>query len=86
MFSVDISDPATFPDQEQFGPVEAVVHCAGIAHRFGRVSNEEFNRINVAGVRNVVEFASGAGAKLFILLSSVIVFINVTNSASSTGV
>ena len=38
------------PQLENVGVVDAVVHAAGIAHRFGRVTDEEYQRVNVDGV------------------------------------
>lgn len=73
-FSVDISDESTFPDQDLVGQIDAVVHCAGIAHRFGRISKGDFECVNVRGVENAIRFAGRAGAKKFILLSSVLVY------------
>lgn len=73
-FSVDIGDPSTFPSPESISPLDAVVHCAGIAHRFGGVSKEDFAHVNVKGVENVVKFAEQTGVRKFALLSSALVY------------
>jgi len=83
-FSVDVADATTFPDPGSVSPLDAVVHCAGIAHRFGPVSKEEFDRVNVAGVENVVLYAKQTGARKFVLLSSVLVYGTPRNSEPIT--
>lgn len=73
-FSIDVGDPSTFPSTESVLPVGAIVHCAGIAHRFGRVSDDDFHRVNVKGVENIVRFGIETGARKFVLVSSVLVY------------
>lgn len=54
--------------------VECVFHCAGYAHAFFPLSNEDTDqhwRINFEGTRNLVEAAGQAGVKRFVFLSSV---------------
>lgn len=80
-FQIDIADASTFPAIAQIGQVDAVVHCAGIAHRFGRVSSEDFDLVNVRGVENTVLFAERIGARKFVLLSSVLVYGTPQNDA-----
>ena len=73
-FPVDLADESTFPDPRSFSPIDAVVHCAGIAHRFGPAAQKDFERVNVRGVENTLRFAVQAGAKHFVLISSVLVY------------
>ena len=73
-FSVDVSDPNTFPNVPSLEPIDVIVHCAGIAHRFGRVSKDSFHRVNVQGVENIVRFGIESGARKFVLVSSVLVY------------
>lgn len=53
---------------------DAVVHSAGIAHRFGTTTDDIYRKVNVAGTRNVALAARHAGVSKFILMSSVLVY------------
>ncbi|HEX6280036.1 MAG TPA: NAD-dependent epimerase/dehydratase family protein [Pyrinomonadaceae bacterium] len=72
-FPIDISDFRSFPELRD---LDAVVNCAGIAHRFGRVSADEFDRVNAQGARNVARFAVESEAKTLVHISSVLVYGN----------
>jgi len=72
--SIDISDAPIVDALSEKKGVDAVVHAAGIAHRFGGVSAEEFQRVNVQGVENVASLAVKLGAKHFVLFSSTLVY------------
>ena len=74
LFPADITDPNALEKLTNQGPFDAVVHCAGIAHRLGGVSNDEYERVNVLGTRHAASFAVKSGAKHFIQLSSVLVY------------
>lgn len=56
--------------------ITAVVHAAGLAHVFDRGQAEEapFHSINVTGTVNMMNAAIAAGAKHFVLISSVSVY------------
>jgi nucleoside-diphosphate-sugar epimerase len=56
------------------GPIDAVIHAAGLAHQFGSVSKERFRKVNVEGTRNIAELAVRFGARHLILISSVSVY------------
>ncbi|MEO5857561.1 MAG: NAD-dependent epimerase/dehydratase family protein [Pyrinomonadaceae bacterium] len=71
---IDIVDGETFSTLNEVGQIDAVVHCAGIAHRFGRTTKEDYSRINVEGTRNVAEFAAQKGIGRFVHLSSVLIY------------
>ena len=73
-YRLDITDAAAFDRLNSVGEIDAIVHCAGIAHRFGRVSREEFWRVNVEGARNVAEYAVRNGVCRFVHISSVLVY------------
>lgn len=71
-YAVDIAE--SFEALDNIGEIDAVVHCAGIAHRFGRTSRDEFRRVNVDGARNVADLAVRKGISRFVHLSSVLVY------------
>lgn len=83
-FQVDIADASTFPEPGSFPPFDAVVHCAGIAHRFGPVSKDDFVMVNVRGVENAVHYAERTKARKFVFLSSVLVYGTPRNSEAIT--
>ena len=72
--SFDISDPNNFENFDAINEFDSVIHCAGIAHRFGGVSDDDYHKVNVTGTRNVAEFAAERKAKHFVHLSSVLVY------------
>jgi UDP-glucose 4-epimerase len=54
--------------------VERVFHCAGYAHAFSSLADDDADRhwqVNFEGTRNLVEAAAQAGVKGFVFLSSV---------------
>lgn len=73
-FAVDISDPHSTAGLRSVGWIDALVHCAGIAHRFGKTPAIDYQRVNVEGVQNVAQLAVELGAKTFVQLSSVLVY------------
>jgi GlcNAc-P-P-Und epimerase len=83
-FAVDIGDPSSFETLDHIEDIDAVVNCAGIAHRFGRVSNKEFERVNVEGVRNVIEFCARKSVRRFVHLSSVLVYGSTSSAVPIT--
>jgi uncharacterized protein YbjT (DUF2867 family) len=60
----DLSDPAIL--RQAFAGCDAVAHCAGINREIGR---QTYERVHVAGTRNVIEAASEAGVKKVALMS-----------------
>ncbi len=83
-YAVDIGDPTSFETLDHIEDIDAVVNCAGIAHRFGRVSKKEFERVNVEGVRNVIEFCARKSVRRFVHLSSVLVYGNSSSAVPIT--
>jgi nucleoside-diphosphate-sugar epimerase len=51
-----------------------VIHCAGLAHQFGKARDEDFWNVNVEGTKNLAHLAEKLKAKQFILISSVSVY------------
>jgi nucleoside-diphosphate-sugar epimerase len=73
--SLDIGDAAAWRAIEVAGGgVDAVVHLAGIAHRFKKVDDDAFHSVNVRGVENSANFAVRVQAKQFLLFSSTLVY------------
>lgn len=74
MVALDVSDhyavDRLFADQ----PFDAVIHCAGIAHRFGKIPDRVYREVNVEGTKNMALAARRAGVKKFVLVSSVLVY------------
>jgi len=83
-YAVDIGDPSSFAALDHIEDINAVVHCAGLAHRFGQVSKKEFERVNVEGVRNVIEFCARKSIQRFVHLSSVLVYGNSSSAVPIT--
>ena len=73
-YTLDVGDTSAVETLSQEGAVDAVVHAAGIAHRFGAISDDEFRRVNVDGVENVAKLAVRLGAQHFFLFSSTLVY------------
>lgn len=73
-YLIDITEPSTFERLNSVGEIDALVHCAGIAHRFGRVSRAQFWTVNVDGAKNVAKFAARNGVSQFVHISSVLVY------------
>lgn len=69
----DVADESSVEALGRLGPFDAVVHSAGLAHRFGATDEAEFQKVNVDGTANVARFAAGQGAR-FVLMSSVSVY------------
>lgn len=76
VFTVDIAVEESVLESEEIGKVEAVIHCAGLAHQFGQVSAQDFFQVNVWGTKNVCRLARRLSADYFFLISSVAVYGN----------
>ena len=59
-----------------FVGMDAVIHCAGLAHIFDRdkAMNAPFMAVNATGTANVANAAAQAGVQHFVLISSVSVY------------
>ncbi len=73
-YAVDISDPSSIEQLRSIGTVDAAVHCAGIAHRFGETSGDDFRKVNVEGAKNIAELAVDLRVEHFVHVSSVMVY------------
>ena len=72
--AVDVGDRAQVERLEISSDVDAIVHLAGLAHRFGKTSDDEFQYVNVQGVENVAHLAARLGVKHLLLFSSTLVY------------
>ncbi|MFN6963415.1 MAG: SDR family NAD(P)-dependent oxidoreductase [Pyrinomonadaceae bacterium] len=72
--SLDVASSESVAGLSRHAPFDSVIHCAGIAHRFGAVADDEYQRVNVEGVRNVADAAGRSGCRRFVLVSSVLVY------------
>ncbi len=71
----DISDYTTLErHKNSFKNTGTVIHTAGLAHQFGRVTEADFWRVNVKGTENVCRLALEIGVSHFVLISSVSVY------------
>lgn len=71
---IDITDTNQIQDANFSGKFEAVIHCAGLAHQFGKIDKKSFERVNVEGTRNITELSVKLNVKQFILISSTAVY------------
>lgn len=71
--SIDLTNPA---DVIAIGPVDCVLHVAGLAHQFGKKGDdaEKFRLVNVDAAARVAQAAADAQIKRFVLVSSVGVY------------
>ena len=72
--TADITDRQAMLGHPDIGPLDAVVHTAGLAHKFANVADEVYFRVNTEGSANAAALAADRGAKRFILLSSTNVY------------
>ncbi len=70
----DIRDLSILKNLPIPGKINAVIHCAGLAHQFTRREEKDFWEINVEGTKNISELAAAKSAEQFILISSVSVY------------
>jgi nucleoside-diphosphate-sugar epimerase len=70
----DIAEREDVDSLKIFKNVDVIIHCAGLAHQFGKTSREEFFKVNVKGTENIANLAISLNVKHFILISSVSVF------------
>lgn len=70
----DITDPVSTEGVVQ--GVRTVVHCAGLAHQFGKsaANVEAFQKVNVQGTESVLRAAAKGGVEHVVLVSSVSVY------------
>ncbi len=78
-FKVNIADEKDVKCLQTIGEVDVIIHCAGLAHQFGKTKKEDFYTVNVDGTKNVCNLAKEINAKHLILISSVSVYGKVKN-------
>lgn len=71
---IDITNQEAVFNLAKEGSFDAVIHCAGLAHQFGKIEKERFEKVNVEGTRNIAELAVRTKVRHFILLSSTAVY------------
>ena len=73
-FKIDITDFEDVCRLKKIKEVDAVVHSAGLAHQFGNIEKEKFQKTNVEGTKNILELAATLKVKHFVLISSTAVY------------
>lgn len=73
-FQADIADRNSLVFLEKLVEINAVVHCAGLAHQFKNIDGREFEKVNVRGTKNILELAVKLKVVHFILISSTAVY------------
>ncbi|MEI8379292.1 MAG: NAD-dependent epimerase/dehydratase family protein [Planctomycetota bacterium] len=70
----DITEPGSIVSAVE--GVRTVVHCAGLAHQFGKstANADAFQRVNVQGTESVLRAAAKGGVEHVVLVSSVSVY------------
>jgi nucleoside-diphosphate-sugar epimerase len=79
----DITDYGNVEKLFGVGKMDAVIHCAGLAHQFGDTAESAFWKVNVEGTGNVAKLAVRLQARRFILISSVAVYGKAVSEKSS---
>ena len=70
----DITNPAEVEQLVDLKNIDAVIHCAGLAHQFGKVEAGMFEKVNVVGTKNISNLAAKFKIKQFIHISSTAVY------------
>ena len=73
-FAVDIGSAESVHELRRIKRVDAVIHCAGIAHRTTKIDKAEYQRVNVEGTANITRLAAELGVGQLIYLSSMMVY------------
>lgn len=70
----DITDEISLKEIFSNEKFDAVIHSAGLAHQFGDIEREQFEKVNVSGTKNIAELAVRLKVKHFVLISSTAVY------------
>lgn len=73
-FKVDVTDSKALKKLENLEQIDAVVHSAGLAHQFGEISQEKFDKTNVQGTKNILKLAKALNTRHFVLISSTAIY------------
>lgn len=82
VYQADISDYESLLKLEEIENCAIVIHSAGLAHQFGKTSDEKFWDVNVRGTENIARLAVKLKTKHFILISSVSVYGDVEKNGA----
>ncbi len=74
IFKIDITNFEEVKKLRKLKDIDAIIHSAGLAHQFGSVKREEFQKVNVGGTGNILELAINLKVKHFILISSTAIY------------
>ena len=74
VYQSDIADYESLLKLEEIDNCDIIIHSAGLAHQFGKTSDEQFWDVNVKGTENIARLAVKLKTKHFILISSVSVY------------
>lgn len=69
---LDLAHPIPRCDADRIGPLDAIVHCAGLSSPWGR--REQFHAANVDATRNLVDLAQLTSVRRFIQISTASVY------------
>jgi nucleoside-diphosphate-sugar epimerase len=73
-FKIDITSFEEVCELKKLKGIDAVIHSAGLAHQFGNIEKEKFQKTNVEGTKNILELAVILKVKHFVLISSTAVY------------
>lgn len=73
-FKVDITNLEEVRELKKLKEADVVIHSAGLAHQFGEIEREKFQRVNVEGTKNILELAAALKVRHFVLISSTAVY------------
>jgi nucleoside-diphosphate-sugar epimerase len=73
-YKADVERFESLRNLENLGKIDVLIHTAGLAHQFGKITEENFWKTNVEGTRNTALLAINLKVRHFILISSVAVY------------
>ncbi len=85
-FKIDITNFEEVCELKKIKQADAIVHSAGLAHQFGSVEKDTFQKTNVEGTKNILELAVTLKVRQFVLISSTAVYGTVKNSGKNVKV
>lgn len=72
--SIDVTVAESVAELEGIEGITAVVHAAGLAHQFGKITESDLFKVNVDGTENIAKLAGKLKVQHFMLISSVLVY------------
>lgn len=70
--ALDLRSPIAWADRDRIGPVDTIVHCAGLSSPWG--SRAQFEAANVDATRHLVATAADMGVRRFVFISTASVY------------